>query len=485
MAHKQPYSGSLIANTRGTFVGALGSNNLENYLPPPINPLRIGLMGATPMNINHYVTGGNLFQSNAGWFNWAQVLTDHLFYAPVWLDPTTYVGWEPDGIGTRGFMGFNAGVSGQTVAQIMARRDYFINTYNANLIVIDMGANDLGGSGINLSKEAVQTAREQLALYYLKEGKTVILLPILMRDVTGPDITIYFPGWASGGAARKQAEWCNEKTRQFVRNYPNLYFFDWNAPWIDWTTAATQTQGVPKTGYTWAPNGSTPSGIGAYAIGKAFATFIKTILPITQPRLWTPSNLFDATDNPLGNIFSNAPLTGTDGTITSATGTVASTCTVTGSANCTTVATAQTARADGLGYWQQLVLTPGGTSSAIVTFTNTSDITHGLSNGDWYQFSVKIACDGNASLTDVYVRHMDGTTASTVYNLGMINNGATLPTEAWSGTIVCPPLQVQSTTVTNFEIKLNTAATGTATTVQIGSIELRKVENPLTFTAPT
>ena len=105
---------------------------------------RLGVIGTSLVQQNDLASSSlKISYSSRGWLRWAQVLSNNLFYCPIWWDNTVYTGWEPSGVAgtTRYFRGLNAGVSGQTFQQILDRKSYF-NNIDVDIIVIDMGTND-------------------------------------------------------------------------------------------------------------------------------------------------------------------------------------------------------------------------------------------------------------------------------------------------------------------------------------------------------
>ena len=334
---------------------------------------RLGVIGTSLVQQNDLASSSlKISYSSRGWLRWAQVLSNNLFYCPIWWDNTVYTGWEPSGVAgtTRYFRGLNAGVSGQTFQQILDRKSYF-NNIDVDIIVIDMGTNDVGSYDGN----TIQNARETIANYYLSLGKIVILLPILARDTTA---------WASGSVSRKVANYINSRTRTFCNSRRNCYLFDWNQAWVDMNNP---TDTVPVTGNT--DDGTHFIPRGAYFVGKAFAAFLATILPAAQPRTWGVDDTYDATYNPYGNLITNPFMYGNSGANgTGSTGNVANGFRSERSTGGSTVVASKEVRADGRGSWQVLTYTPSGAAVDLFYLrTSTANTTHGLANGDWVQAS--------------------------------------------------------------------------------------------------
>jgi lysophospholipase L1-like esterase len=362
----------------------------------------------------------------------------------------------------------NAGVSGQTVAQITARKSYLVSNVDCDIVVIDAGTNDMS----SLAKEDIQTAREALADYYLSNGKIVILFPILSRDIVS---------WAAGTAERKKAAWINAKTRSFVNERQNCYLFDWNETWID----LNSTYGVPKTGYC-AGDGIHFAPLGGYAVGKAFATFLDNIMPPAQRRVWSPDDIYDATYNPYGNGLSNPFQLGTGGAIgTGVTGSVATGMRIERSSGTSTAVASKEVRSDGRGEYQVITITPSGSGNDLFYYrTYAADTSHTLAAGTWVQASVEVNCaawDGWRGIS-LYLKDQ-GAGGLIAYGMEPFDDGAgntQWPTEAWSGTLITPPIQIVSgSTLLRWRVEINSSGTGTgAGVVKFGEPEMRPVDDP-------
>lgn len=432
---------------------------------------RLGVIGTSLCHHNDVATTSfnKIAHSSRGWMSWARFYGQGLFTCPVWYDATVYLGWEPTGAGTtRYFQGLNAGVFGQTAQQILARKEFLTKYIDCDIVVVDAGTNDYGTD----SKELIQQNREELASYFLEQGKVVILLPILARN------TNVLPG---GGATRARFNWINQKSRDYCRNRKNCYFFDWNEQWVD---AASQ-YGTPVTGFSADGTHFLPKG--GEAVGKAFADFLKTILPAGQKRVVSPDDKWTATENPRGNILANPMLNGTGGTNgTGSTGTVAANMLVERVTGTSTVVSSLEARAN-RGNWQVLTFTLAGAAEDKFYFRpSTTDTPHTLTDQDWVQGSCEIETDAYAGYVGVSLLCLDLASGGhysygmEVYNSGSANER--WAAQARSGILLTPPFQIKTGSTAlkwRVEIVLATAVAGTPV-VKIGAVELRPVENPKT-----
>lgn len=410
--------------------------------------------------------------SSRGWFRWAEVLSKGIFYSPIWFDSSVVVGWEPSQVGgtTRYFYGLNAGVSGQTYLQVSARRAY-LATLDCDIVVLDSGTNDMG----TVASATIQAQREADADYYLSLGKIVVLLPILARGTSS---------WGSAGTARQRANYINRKTREFANSRRNCFFFDWNEAWVD-KTQATNT--IMKSGYS--GDDIHPIPAGGYFIGKAFAAFLATILPTAQPRVWSQDDIWDATENTFGNLFTDAFLNSTGGTNgTGASGSVVGGFQVERNSGSSTVINSIETRSDGRGKYQ--VMTFALIGSAVDLFymrTAPSSKTHSLAAGTWVEASCEIDVSAYP-FRGVSLQVFDGGTGGmTAYAMEPSPSG-TSSTDNWQGTegftgmLRTPPFQIVSGSTTlrwRVEIRLDTTQAGSPV-VKVGAVEMRPVKSPIT-----
>jgi lysophospholipase L1-like esterase len=435
----------------------------------PARSYRLGVIGTSLVQQNDVATSGKVSHWSRGWLSWARVLSKGIFNTPIWFDDRVVSGWEPSGTpgATRYFTGLNAGVSGQTTAQIWERRFFLTNTVNCDIIVIDAGTNDVA----SYDKEYVQSYREALADFYLSRGKLVILLPILARGTSV---------WAAGVTERKKLSWINNKSIAFCRSRSNCFYFDWNKPWINFQAS---TSG-PISGYS--PDDLHFAPKGGYAVGKAFAEFLATILPPAQPRVWSPDDLFDSVANPLGNLITNPFLLSTTGTVgTGVTGTVASSMRVERNTGSSTAVASKETRADGLGEYQVVTFTQVSTGENLFYFrTNAADTPHSFAAGSWVQASCEVDLSAYAGWTGatLYLKdmHTDGLIA---YAMEPFNNGGgndKWTSSAWKGQLVTPAIQLKSGSPSlrwRLEIRFDAGVAGSPI-IKIGAVEMRQVADP-------
>ncbi|MBB2818977.1 UNVERIFIED_ORG: hypothetical protein GGD59_002222 [Rhizobium esperanzae] len=348
---------------------------------------------------------------------------------------------------------------------------YLATKVDCDIVFIDAGTNDMSSG----TKENIQASRERMMEYFRSKGKIVIIAPELARGVGS---------WAGGGPERAKAHWINRKTREYCRTKKHCYFFDWNLPWVDMAS----TYGEPKSGYS--PDGIHFNPKGGEAVGLAFAQFLATILPAAQNFSAYPDDLFDATNNPMGNRLANPLCLGTAGANgTGSTGSVATGMRVERSSGGSSVVASKEARSDGIGEYQVMTFTPSGTAEDVFYFrtsTANTTLTGGVS-GDWFTARCKIETNNYAGFTGVALLLSDqGAGSMDAYGMEPFNSGSA--NEKWSalaraGYIETPPFQIADAAPGvrwRLEMTFDANVAGTPI-VKAGEIELRKVTDPRTL----
>lgn len=252
---------------------------------------RVAILGTSLVQQNHNGGEVHVATSARGWMSWAEVLSHGAIRCPVHHDPAVVAGWEPSNRAgaSRYFSGLNFGVSGQKAIEIERRIDRLL-VEDFDIIVVDAGTNDM----MVETGEFIAATRARIAGRLLAAGKTVVLLPILMRGTQK---------WAAGGPERAKAHWINQMGLAFAEAHANCHVFDWNAAWVDYHSA----HGEPHAGFS--NDGTHFSVTGGFAVGKALAAYLGHLLPNPAPRLVSPDDRFDAAHNPLGNLVPVRPVT--------------------------------------------------------------------------------------------------------------------------------------------------------------------------------
>ena len=405
-----------------------------------------------------------LATNTRSWLDWAKFFSNGAFESPVWHDTTVYEGWEPSGVqGTsRNFRGLNAGVSGQTSAQIFARRSFLVDRVECDIIILDCGTNDMG----NTAKEVIQQYRESLANYYLQNGKKVVLLPILSRALSS---------WPSNQDQRKKAAWINSKTRDFCVKTRDCYFFDWNASWVDTANA----DGEPRPWHS--ADGIHFNPTGAVAVGERLAEFLKVTFGLSaQSLVWSQDDKYDATNNPRGNLLPNPLLFGTAGTKPadgSTTGDVADGMRMERNSGNATVACSKEVRPLNRGFWQVFTFTTAAVPTASLFYfrTSTANFTHALGS-KWVRASAEIEISSSPLIQGVtmYLEDNNGTGKISVQSLAPYTAGSNdltpgviqpLPAQVYKGLLKTPAMRLPAdSTILRWRVEVRLAAATTTTT---------------------
>ncbi len=419
----------------------------------PINGRRIALLGTSLVQQNHHAGERHIWSSARGWVTWAEVLSAGRLDIGVFHDPLVHPGWEPSGrVGvTRGFGGLNAGVSGQKARDIALRLDDVLKL-DFDLIIVDAGTNDM----MVETKEVIQATREAIVDRLLCAGKLVILLPILARGTQK---------WAAGGPERAKAHWINQKSLAFAAQRAGCHVFDWNEPWVDWSSA----DGVPQAGFS--DDGTHFSVPGGYAVGKALAAYLAGFLSPPSARRPAPDDRFDPVNNPLGNLLPNLSLCGS--------GSFRDGVSVSGS---NVVVDRLAGSTDGQDGWQ-VSLSEGQASIDILD----RDYRNPLPAGAWVQASCLVDVDAHDGWREISLELQDlapeGLTARALapFDLGE-GTLAPYPGEAWKGLLRTPPIRLK-TSMHGLRLRLclHLAPSPSRATMRITAPVLRQVVPPSRF----
>ncbi|MEM6748815.1 MAG: hypothetical protein AAF608_15465, partial [Pseudomonadota bacterium] len=263
-------------------------------------------------------------------------------------------------------------------------------------------------------------------------------------------------------------------------------FFDWNDAWVD----RDDSDGQPKTGYSSDGIHFTP--LGGYFVGKALAGFLAGIIPDPYPRVFSPDDLYDATDNPLGNFLTNPFLIGTSGALSDATGEMADGMRLERSAGTSTAVASKEAAEKG-GSKQVITITPAGSDSEFRFRTSSANTSH-AHGGGWMQASCKVDVEGAGDALNYITLSIDDQASNGVECQGMWehDDSGLLPWnfgEDWSGTIITPPAQLMAdSTDVRWRVTMGVNGASSSTpVVKFSEVELRAVEDPrtaLNYSAP-
>lgn len=433
---------------------------------------RVATIGTSLVQQSNATSSLQTSSVSRGWMPWAQFYSAGAIYHPVWYDATVIEGWEPSGVpdSTRGFQGLNFGVSGQTSTEIVARLPYIETNYRNkfDILFIDAGTND-GGT---LTSAVIHANRVTIVEWALALGKIAVLLPILARATSS---------WASGSVSRKVANEVNSLSRTYILSKRDTILFDWNAAWIDGSTA----DGTPYTVNT--VDGIHFDTYGGDDVGYLMWQLMSNFIPAGNPRVWSKDDVYDATYVPHGNILPNCFMSGTAGINgTGSSGSVADSMRSersTGSA-CTVVCSKET-RPQGRGEYQVLTFDVVGTTEELFYFrTSTADTTHTVA-GQWVIASCEVETNASDALVGVsmYLVDQNGTSGKSTYGMKYFDNGTNnskwKPKER-SGVLISQPILLAGDSTTmrwRVEIRVRGAVTINPV-IKIGGVELRPIADP-------
>ena len=302
-----------------------------------------------------------------------------------------WVGWALGFLGPKLIWTHNAGVSGNTFALMTARVTEV--PMSTGFVSLMEGRNSMapiadGGGGRTVAQTIADFELCLTALKTRNPGRVV-----LMTHPTASSKPASYGGTQLQWNSQIMA--FNQYLRSRVPSIQGAILVDAEAVMIDPVSATA----APKANYL-GSDGTHPSAKGARQIGKAFADALAGYLSFGN--LYVPTNNnFNLTTAPTSGskiLNSNPLFTGSGGTATGSTGTVAATCAAgiaTGTATC---ADTVVARSDSYGNDQTLVISGASSgASAFVRSSNNEAISY-FAQGDYLYAQAQISITG---MTDV------------------------------------------------------------------------------------
>jgi lysophospholipase L1-like esterase len=436
--------------------GAMGI--AQRALRPQLKPadLRIAALG------HSFVA--NMVQGTAT----SPVISDrsHLYWATVLSNQRLSFDWA-----------LANGLNGDTIAGVLSRTPATIAT-GAKTVLLDVGTNDLASSVSLADMKASYTA----ILDLLTAARCVVIcMPIVPRFGTS---------WGAASTAqiaqyRARAAAFNTWLFGAAGLRPNVYPVDLLDLWTDFTIdydilpPGGTSAGVGS--YTF--DGLHPSFLGAFIAGMRIAETINRIAP-AQPRMWSPTTVFDAALNPNGNLLVNPMMLGTTGFVgTGTTGVVAGGWAVArnqGSAVTGVSSVATTALANGKTMsTNQIVVSNGGTVPEAMRLFQQVNISGRYAPGATLHGSIDMQVDAGSSFTGARfsVAERDatggnGNVLATATSGGVGDTSATASAysgPAWAGRLRTPKLIAQPNALSvTYSVDIFVAPGGTAT-VRLGN----------------
>lgn len=393
--------------------------------------------------------------NNYGYFTWLRILSLQRVHIPV-----TH----------------NFGVSGERLDQIRLRVNDVINADpKPHYCIVLAGTNDVGTRTVQDMVTDMKAILAKLITY----GIRPIVMPILPRsDLVTSQLQklMRFDTWL----------------REYVRTQEWIIFVDPTQAWIDYAN----TDGDPRTDFT--QDGLHPTQTGAYVIGKALADALEPLIPEQHFYVQHVLDIYDASNNPEGNLLTNGTLNygimqGTSGTKTASTGFTPSGNVATGwtlsrsnaTSTMTAVASKEDPRTDGpaTGARQKVVIasTVAGGANELVLLTPT--FTQGnVVAGDVVYAEAKFEISGMTKVMSVELRLTDTRTGDSQNNHDGAWSSYTVyledATDSIIGVLKTHPLTIRSdhsSLTCNIAVRLDNTAGDAGATIYISDVSLRKV----------
>ncbi|NTJ51381.1 hypothetical protein G6K93_30620 [Agrobacterium rhizogenes] len=370
----------------------------------------------------------------------------------------------------------NFGVSGNTFAQMLARIGDVINA-QPQYCVVEGGTNDFP---IN-TFATIQNNWLSIVSQLLAANIQLIIVPAPPRG----------DGVLTTAQVRLQQRFYNFQ-REYCRSKPGIVFCDYIGTWADQTSSIS----APLPGRT-RPDNVHPAAIGAYHIGRALADIISQIFPPSPTVMLPAADIYDAANNPTGNILYTGSsnlgiLAGTGGTTVASPGltyvnngyaagatfvrdNATSPCVVTLSKENPRV---DTGRLSGERQVTQIVASSGGGADEV--YSHRWQISLGdVAAGDWYYAECSVEISGapvNVNSLEIFLNEFRPSNSQASLDM-MLNSVTTkLPNVAWSGVLRTEKIQRQSDTLAiqvNIRARLDTTSAASIT-FKMGDVVIRK-----------
>lgn len=405
----------------------------------------------------------NCYHDPRGYFTWLQIRLGFPFAYTVGND------------GTPNVVGQNAGVGGDTTTGMLARLETDVISKSPDIVFIHAGTNDI-------------TAGASFAT--ITGNLTSIYAALLSRGILVAAIPIYPRGSGSNWASSTQRNLhhaVNSWIREKALTTQGMILIDGTPAMTD----PASSTGDVRTDFT--IDGLHPSPLGGFYVGEAAYRIFKEITRPAATLCYSPSDVYDATNNPSGNLLTNGLLAGTAGTAgTGASGSVADGWNVfRTSGTISTAVCSKVNRTDGLpGSLQQMVLSSAGSGSgdgSVIFTTSPSSITSNIVINNWYEalmeIDVSATTSGNKMIKAIYLELWDTTATVGSRTRCLQNYPATyFPDAAWNGILKTPPLPLAGTTGLRFRLIMDLDETkNDSVTVKVGRCTLRQVVNTPVF----
>jgi len=336
----------------------------------------------------------------------------------------------------------NAGVGGDTSAMMLARYATDVVALAPGFVIVEIGTNDL-----TAGTDAATTIANIAAIIALNQaaGAVTILSEISCRS-----------GWGALTAgqktvARNKLNHINRHIREVFSRLAGVFVASPNTYWTD----PASSTGDPASGYT--SDGLHDIAKGAYYRALSYYNVLDPLLPPLYAAHLSPADLYDATDNPDGNLLTNGIFAGTGGTPgTGSSGTLASAWSFARGAGSTSATITAQARTDGLPGYEQVVDFAAVSGAAREVFELSQNVSSNYAAGDQLVGEVDIELSSSQNITGIALILYDIHTSTIVQTAADGNLGQDTyyyPTVAHSLRLRTPVLTPSAgTTAVKFDV---------------------------------
>jgi lysophospholipase L1-like esterase len=407
-------------------------------------------------------TGGLRYQLAQGYAAWAQAYSAGRTLFPLSL---------------------NWGFPGQGTTELLTMLPYFMaamESAGAKTVVVPIGTNDVVAKARSYATTIANL--ESIYAQLVGAGHRVIVVPILPRAYDGSGDT----GLSTSNV--RAILRINQWIRRYCRDNIGMYLADPTLNWVDLTSATGYP--IPATvkssaSYTnnsnsWTYDGLHPTPAGAQWVGKAISTHLIDLYPVADTRLQSTADLYDATDNPTGNLLANGLFnTASGGTAgTGASGTVVGSFTVNRyvGSNGTVVASVTTENNDnGTTYNAQTLALDTTVSGTTETWRMFQQIFSNYAEGDevYGECEITVTSPPSAAVAVLTLQVDDGITTAKVMSE---TTDQVFSAVGWSGVLRTPSFKVgPAAAALTWRVNMGMIGASKTMTVKIARCALRKV----------
>lgn len=367
--------------------------------------------------------------------------------------------WMNEILGQRFNQIYNAGISGQTTTQILARVGSDVISKRPEYCIVIAGINDVQSS---VTLPVIQANLREIYGKLTNAGIKVIALTTLSSGNGAGQLD---------NASKKQVLFNLQRwIPQYARDTPGVMCIEWHKILMDSTT------GLSLTGYTL--DGTHPNTLGGCRLGMYLASQLSNVV--------APAEMLPASNADTDNKAVNPMMLGTTGTTSSETntGNIATGVTFESDGSAATSTSSKVARTDQIGgEWQQVSVASGGDFKARIVDSLIATLS--LSVGDTVELTCEYQTDA-AGFTGypeigLYLQALNGFTAITgvvsiarsMWHTGL-TTGETYVRQDY-GVLKTVPLTLPATTTRLMGWFLFRCGTGRAGTFRIGRNGMYKV----------